>query len=166
MPTWATLIGLSYQDRPVIGVMHQPFVGETFFANPRGAWVDYRGRLTELRTRPPRPARDWTLTTTAPELYRTAQERAVLARLTSSVRFTRYGGDAYFFCLLAAGHIDVAIDARMQIYDIAPLIPIIVGAGGRVATWDGQGASEGGNVVSAATAQTLEEVLSIIKTAL
>jgi myo-inositol-1(or 4)-monophosphatase len=166
MPTWATLIGLNYQDRPVIGVMNQAYVGETFFANPHGSWVNYRGKLTKLQCRPLRPVGDWTLTTTAPELYRTAEEKAVLARLTSSVRLTRYGGDAYFFCLLAAGHIDVAIDARMQVYDIAPLIPIIAGAGGVSSTWDGKDASQGGNVVSASSSETLEEALSIIKSAL
>ena len=50
----------------------------------------------------------------------------------------RYGGDAYFFSLVAAGHLDLAMDAGLQIYDIAALIPIITGAGGVVSTWDGK----------------------------
>jgi histidinol phosphatase-like enzyme (inositol monophosphatase family) len=166
MPTWATLIGLNFLGKPVIGLMNQPFVGETFFANPQGSWVSNRGKLAKLQCRSHRPVQDWTLTTTAPELYRTAQEKAVLARMTSSVRLTRYGGDAYFFCLLAAGHIDVAMDARMQIYDIAPLIPIISGAGGEVATWEGEDPSEGGNIVAASSEETLSEALSLIKATL
>lgn len=165
MPTWATLIGLNYQDKPVIGLMNQPYVEETFFANPHGSWVNYRGKLTKLQCRQPRPAPEWTLTTTAPELYRTVEEKWVLARMTSTARSTRYGGDAYFFCMLAAGHIDVAMDARMQIYDIAPLIPIISGAGGHSSTWDGTDASRGGNVVSASSLETLHEALAIIKAA-
>ncbi len=40
MPTWATLIGLTYEDKPMVGVMNQPFVGETFHGQippmPRG----------------------------------------------------------------------------------------------------------------------------------
>jgi myo-inositol-1(or 4)-monophosphatase len=165
MPTWATLIGLNFQGKPAIGLMNQPFVGETFFANPQGSWVNYKEKQLKLQCRPPRSPADWTLTTTAPELYRTAQEKAVLARMTSSVKLTRYGGDAYFFCLLAAGHVDVAMDARMQIYDIAPLIPIISGAGGCVSTWDGRDASAGGNVVSANSPETLKEALSMIEAA-
>ena len=32
MPTWGTLIGLNQNDRPVLGMMEQPFTGERCFA--------------------------------------------------------------------------------------------------------------------------------------
>jgi myo-inositol-1(or 4)-monophosphatase len=162
MPTWATLIGLSLDGVPRIGVMAQPFVGETFFGNATGAWVDYRGAERTIRVRTGRRIADATLTTTAPELYRTPQEKSVLQRLTAATRMTRYGGDAYFFCLLAAGHIDLAMDARMAAYDIAPLIPIIEGAGGHVCTWERGDAAQGGNVIAAASRDLLEEALAVI----
>ena len=71
--------------------------------------------------------------------------------MRNKVKVTRYGGDAYFFSLLAAGHLDVAMDAGLQIYDIAALIPIIRGAGGIVESWDDRDVSLGGNVLAAAT---------------
>src|SRR4051794_26345288 len=162
MPTWSTLIGLTLEGEPRLGLMHQPFVGETFFANPAGAWARYRGETTKLAVRPPRSLSEASLTTTAPELYRTPAERAALERMTKAARLTRYGGDAYFFCLLAAGQIDVAMDARLEVYDIAPLIPIIRGAGGVVSTWSGGDPSEGGNVVAASSRRLLDEALRLL----
>lgn len=162
MPTWATLIGLNVDGRPSLGVMHQPFVGETFYGNPEGAWSRYRGKAARLAVRPPRPLAEAILTTTAPELYRSDAEKAVLARMTSATRLTRYGGDAYFFCLMAAGQVDIAMDARMETYDIAPLMPIIAGAGGVVSTWTRGDSSKGGNVVAASSRPLLDEALGVI----
>jgi histidinol-phosphatase len=162
MPTWATLIGLNYENKPSIGIMHQPFVGETFYGNPSGAWSRYRGGAAKLAVRIPRPLSEATLTTTAPELYRDEADKAVLSRLSSATRLTRYGGDAYFFCLLAAGQVDIAMDPRMEIYDIAPLIPIIEGAGGVVATWTGGDASKGGNIISASSRKLLDQAIGVI----
>lgn len=162
MPTWATLIGLNFEDRPMVGVMNQPFVGETFYGNPEGAWSVHRGTTRKLKVRAARPLAQSTFTTTAPELYRSDAEKGVLKRLTAATRLTRYGGDAYFFCVLAAGQTDLAIDAHMEPYDIAPLIPIIEGAGGIVTTWERQPAAKGGNVIAASSAALYEEALALI----
>ena len=37
MPTWATLIGLNFEDRPMVGLMNQPVVGDMFYGSPEGA---------------------------------------------------------------------------------------------------------------------------------
>lgn len=103
------------------------------------------------------------MTTTAPELYRSDFEKGVLARMTKAARLTRYGGDAYFFCVMAAGQVDIAMDAQMEAYDIAPLIPIIRGAGGVVCTWDRGDPSRGGNIIAASCESVLKEALSVIR---
>lgn len=162
MPTWATLIGLNFEGKPKVGVMNQPFVGETFYGNPDGAWSRHGGALRKLATRPARPLAQATFTTTAPELYRSDAEKEVLRRMTQAARLTRYGGDAYFFCVLAAGQTDLAFDARMEPYDIAPLIPIIEGAGGIVTTWEKGDPAQGGNVIAASSAALHDEALALI----
>ncbi len=162
MPTWTTLIGLSLEGVPKLGMMNQPYVGECFFGNPSGAWCDYRGAKKKLAVKPRRALAEAIFSTTAPELYRTEGEKRILAALSKATRLTRYSGDAYFFSLMAAGQIDIAIDARMQPYDIAPLIPIIEGAGGCVSTWSGSPAANGGDVASASHPELLDEVLDLI----
>ena len=165
MPTWGTLIGLNHEGKPMLGLMSQPWVGEVFYGNPQGAWVNHRNDLRSLRTRAARPLKDCILTTTAPELYRSESEKAVLRDLGAATRMTRYGGDAYFFCAMAAGQIDIAMDARMQAYDIAPLMPIIAGAGGVVCTWDRGDAAAGGDVISAGSQEVMAAALAVIDTA-
>jgi histidinol phosphatase-like enzyme (inositol monophosphatase family) len=163
MPTWATLVGLNFEDRPVVGVMNQPFVGETFYGNPEGAWSLHQGMSRKLKTRAARPLAQAIFTTTAPDLYRSADEKDVLKRLSEATQLTRFGGDAYFFCVLAAGQVDLALDAHMEPYDIAPLMPIIEGAGGIVTTWEREPAAKGGNVIAASSTLLYEEALAVIR---
>lgn len=162
MPTWATLIGLSFEGRPVLGLMNQPFVGDMFYGSPEGAWLDHRGSTHPIRTRSGINLGAAIVGTTAPELYRTERDRAAFERLKHKVQMTRYGGDAYFFALMAAGHLDIAMDANLQAYDISPLLPIVSGAGGVYAEWNGGDAAKGGNVITAGSQALLEEALAIL----
>jgi myo-inositol-1(or 4)-monophosphatase len=162
MPTWATLIGLNYEGRPTVGVMNQPVVGDMYYGSPDGAWNDYRGTIIPIRTRQNVPLADARIGTTAPELYRSARDAAAFQRLKSSVQLVRYGGDAYFFSVMAAGHLDIALDANLQSYDIAPLLPIIRGAGGAAAEWNGGDPALGGNVITAGSQALLDDALAVL----
>ena len=66
------------------------------------------------------------------------------------MRLARYGSDCYAYCMVAAGHADIVVEAGLKPYDIVALIPIIEGAGGRVTDWEGGSAATGGRVVAAA----------------
>jgi histidinol phosphatase-like enzyme (inositol monophosphatase family) len=162
MPTWSTLIGLLREGAPLLGIMSQPFVGERFEAGPHGAYRIGGGIERRLRTRPAESLGAAVLATTCVELYAEAQRRAAFDRLRRAVRFARYGGDAYFYCLLAAGHIDIAIDPGLKPYDIVALIPIIEQAGGVVTTWRGGPATAGGDVLAAASAALHDAALEIL----
>ena len=80
----------------------------------------------------------------------------------ASVRLSRYGCDCYAFAMLAAGHVDCVIESGVQVYDIAPLVPIIEGAGGVVTTWSGGSAAEAGDVVATGDPQLHEIVLKLL----
>jgi myo-inositol-1(or 4)-monophosphatase len=101
--------------------------------------------------------------TTAPELYRSDSDQAAFQRLRSKLQLMRYGGDAYFFAMVAGGHMDIAMDAGLQAYDIMPLIPVIEGAGGCVAEWTGGNPAQGGNILAAGSRQLLDEALAIMQ---
>ena len=162
MPTWATLIGLNYEGRPMLGLMNQPVVGDMFYGNPEGAWHSYRGTVAPIMTRKGVPLARATVGTTAPELYRSEENQRRFQSLRGKAQLTRYGGDAYFFCLMAAGHIDIAMDCGLQIYDIAPLLPIVTGAGGVAAEWTGGDIAKGGNVITAGSQALLDEAMAIM----
>lgn len=162
MPTWATLIGLSYEGRPVLGLMNQPVVGDMFYGSPEGAWHDYRGAVSRIATRQGVPLSRAAIGTTAPELYRSAENQRRFQNLKAKAQLTRYGGDAYFFCMTAAGHLDIAMDCGLQPYDITPLLPIVEGAGGVAAEWTGGDLAQGGNVITAGSRALLEEALEVM----
>jgi myo-inositol-1(or 4)-monophosphatase len=160
MPTWATLVGLYYRGKPLLGVMRQPFVEESFIGNPSGAWLDHRGDRRKLTSSKKTKIADAQVGTTAPQTYRDPQSINGLAALSSRCKSVRYGGDAYFFALVAAGHLDVALDCGVQVYDIAALIPIIEGAGGVVSGWNNPNPHHGGNFVAAGNRDLLDATLA------
>ncbi len=58
--------------------------------------------------------------------------------------------DCYAYALLAAGHVDLVIEAGLNPYDIAAPIAVIEAAGGIVTDWAGGPARGGGRVLAAA----------------
>jgi myo-inositol-1(or 4)-monophosphatase len=163
MPTWTTLIALAFRERPILGIVSQPFVGEMFIGGPYGTWWERGSDRLSLSVKPAAGMASAILTTVAPEIYRSEKQRRVLDQMCSRTRMTRFGGDAYFFVMLAAGFVDIAMDAGLAIYDIAALVPIIEGAGGIVTTWDGGDASSGGDIIAAASAGLHASALAVMK---
>lgn len=145
---WGVLLALFDGEKPVVGVMHQPFTGETFYGTNDRARYRYQGRERTLRTRACGSLQDAVLTTTSPMLFRRPAERAAFDRLERAVKLSKYGGDCYIYAMLAMGHVDLATDCDLNPYDIQALMPIIRGAGGVVTTVEGGDASMGGLVVA------------------
>jgi myo-inositol-1(or 4)-monophosphatase len=148
MPGWGTLIGLLRNGQPCYGMMHQPFTKERFSGD--GGSARYRGPGGEraLRTRPCGGLESAVLYTTTPRLM-PPKERRLFSAIEDQVKLSRYGGDCYAYCMVAAGFIDLVIEANLQPYDIVALIPIIEGAGGVVTTWEGGPAQAGGPIIAA-----------------
>ena len=162
MPIWGTLIGLTHFARPVFGMMHQPFTRERFTGD--GGAARYRGVSGErtLMVRRCATINDATLFTTTPRLMN-EEDRAAFARVEAAVRLSRYGGDCYAYCMLAAGHVDLVIETGLQPHDIVALIPIVTGAGGVVTTWEGEPAAGGGRIVAAGDPRVHRAALALLQ---
>ncbi|MCK7474189.1 MAG: histidinol-phosphatase [Rhodopseudomonas palustris] len=163
MPTWGTLLGLVADGRPVVGVMHQPFTGETWYAAAgRGARLRHGGRELPLSTRRAAVLGDAVLYSTHPSMFRDAALRTRYDGLAARCRLQRWGGDCYAFALVAQGGIDLMVDAQLAPYDILPLVPIIEEAGGVVTDLEGRTPLAGGTVVAAANAALHAEALALL----
>lgn len=160
---WGVLLALFDGERPVLGVMHQPFTNETFFGDNREAWYRQGSQHHRLRTRSCTSLNQAVLTTTSPKLFADPAERSGFDRLEAAVKLSKYGGDCYIYAMLAMGYVDLATDATLQPYDIQALMPIIRGAGGVVTTLDGGDASLGGTVVAAGSQSLLDAALSCMQ---
>ncbi len=161
-PLWGTLIGLSFQECPVIGMMNQPFTGERFWASPNGAFARWGGAETILKTRDCPNLSEAVITTTCPDLFATDADRAQFNELRFQCRMTRYGGDCYNYCLLAMGTVDLIVESGLAPYDIAPLIPLIERSGGVITTWSGESAANGGQIIAAGSKKLHEKALTLL----
>ncbi len=163
MPTWGILLGLVVDDRPLVGIMHQPFTGETWVADPvGGARLLHGGRQRPLRTRDGATLEDAVLYSTHPSMFREPALAERYRQLAARCRLQRWGGDCYAFALVALGCIDLMVDSSLMPYDILPLVPIIEGAGGTVTDLQGATPLAGGTVVAAANPALHAAALEIL----
>jgi histidinol phosphatase-like enzyme (inositol monophosphatase family) len=151
-PTWGVLVAVADESGPIYGLIDQPFIGERFEGGLGRAEVTGPMGRFALRTRAPRELSDAILFSTFPEVG-TPEEGAAFRRLVSNMRLTRYGMDCYAYALIAAGQIDLVVEAGLQTYDVMAPIAVIEAAGGIVTDWDGRPAHQGGRVLAAANAE-------------
>ncbi|MEE9315001.1 MAG: histidinol-phosphatase [Rhizobiaceae bacterium] len=162
LPVWGTLMGLYQDGKPIAGVMDQPFTGERFMAVDGQANLSCRGGESErLSTSAVKSISNATLLTTSPHIMQTAANEAYFMVEQQSQLF-RYGCDCYAYSMLAAGQVDLVIEAELFIYDIAALIPIIEAAGGVVTNWQGGSCANGGQVLAAANAELHEAAMKVL----
>ena len=162
MPAWGTLIALLRAGEPVFGMMNQPFIRERFSGD--GAKAHYRGPAgaRDLRVRACADLAEAVLFTTSP-LLMNAGDRELFGRVEQTVRLSRYGGDCYAYCMLAAGHVDLVIETGLKPYDVLPLVPIIAGAGGVITTWDGGAPNGGGRIIAAGDKRVHAAALEMLR---
>lgn len=163
LPTFGTLLGVLKSGVPAFGAMSQPFTGERYWGGCAGSFYTGPGGPRDLAVSSVSRLQDAVLCSTDANIFPVEDgQRSRFDACRERARIMRFGGDCYNYCLLAAGHVDVVIETMLQPYDIAPLIPIIEGAGGCVTNWVGAPAHGGGQVIAAATPALHAEVLALL----
>jgi inositol-phosphate phosphatase / L-galactose 1-phosphate phosphatase / histidinol-phosphatase len=161
-PIFGTLIALLEDGWPVLGVIDQCISGER--------WVGAAGKETTLngkpvRTRPCRSLADATLASTGPQYFgeHDAEHFMTLAAKTAHKRMV-WGGDCYNYGLLAAGQIDLVVEAGLKLHDFAALVPIIEGSAGIMCDWTGEPlhAKSDGHVIALGDSARLDDVLEAL----
>jgi histidinol phosphatase-like enzyme (inositol monophosphatase family) len=155
LPLWTTLIGLRHQGVPVVGSIGQPYLDEVFIGSPRGSRLLRAGASRPLATRKGTPLGEAIIATTDPEACFNAAERAAWASLRAAVRLARLGCDAYAYAMVAAGTLDLVVEAGLKNWDIDAAIPVIAGAGGKVTNWRGEVVGTHGGQVAIAGDEVL-----------
>ncbi len=142
---WSTLIALAVDDRPVVGVVSLPALGERYEA-ARGLGARLNGEPIRV-SRADRLERsfvvfagmeDWLSGPYAPGVH----------DLVRRARRNRGFGDAWGHCLVARGSADVMIELELATWDFAALEVIVEEAGGRISRFDGSPLAHGGSVLT------------------
>ncbi len=157
---FGTLVALLADGVPVLGVIDQPIAGER--------WLGAAGRPTTLNgapaaTRACARLADAHLATTGPNNLAGASA-AAFARVSAAARDTLWGGDCYNYALAASGHLDLVIEAGLQLYDFAALVPVVEGAGGRMTDWAGAPltATSDGRVIAAGDTALIDQAVALL----
>lgn len=148
-PTWGVLISVADEEGPLFGLIDQPYIGERFEGGFGRAFMQGPQGRFALRVGRARPLEEATVLTTFPEIG-TEAERAAFRRVADRARLVRYGMDCYGYALLAAGQVDLVIEAGLQPYDVQAPIAVVTAAGGLATAWDGTPAHGGGRLLAAA----------------
>ena len=163
VPAWGILLGLRENERCIAGVVHQPYLEETFCGSAGQGWLLRRGERRVLACRREARLADAILYCTHPGMFGNATDLAAFQRVAERCRLMRYGGDCYAYCLLAAGHLDLVIETELKPHDVAALIPIVRGAGGIITTWEGGPPQQGGRIIAAGDARIHEAAMAKLK---
>ncbi|MDO6589220.1 histidinol-phosphatase [Loktanella sp. D2R18] len=164
-PTWGVLISVADENGPLFGLIDQPFIGERFAGGFGVAEVAGPMGTQPLATLPARALSDAILLSTFPEVGTEAEAKA-FHTVAKRAKLTRYGMDCYGYALLAAGQVDLVIEAGLNAYDIQAPIAVIHAAGGIVTDWTGNPVHEGGQVLAAANLEIHAQALAILQEAI
>ena len=138
IPLFGTLIALTHNGAPVLGVIDHPALGERWLG-VAGAPTLHWGRGDEgepVRVRACQALDQALLCTTSPEMF--ARDQLVpYRRVQTAARDTRFGTDCYAYAMVASGQTDLVVEAGMQPYDYLAHAVVVTGAGGVITDWHG-----------------------------
>ncbi|QPC98590.1 inositol monophosphatase family protein [Qipengyuania soli] len=160
-PIFGTLIALLQDGWPVLGVIDQPILGERW-VGAIGEGTTFNGR--PIRTRACGALAGASVATTSPHAFADEEVDAylrVVAKAYPKRPYPVYGGDCYNYALLASGHLDLVMESGLKLHDYAALVPVVEGAGGMMADWQGHPLDAGsdGTVIALGDPARLEDVL-------
>ncbi|MEO0359171.1 MAG: inositol monophosphatase family protein [Pseudomonadota bacterium] len=115
-PTWGTLIAVGPDTGPTVGLIAQPFTDERFTGRPGHAQWTWRGDTRDISVRGTTDLDQALIFSTFPEVG-TPAEAAAFHAVAGQCLLTRYGTDCYAHGLLAAGQIDLVIEAGLALVD-------------------------------------------------
>jgi myo-inositol-1(or 4)-monophosphatase len=127
LPSWTTLIALLDEGRPVVGLIDAPALGERCSAAGGQGLLRASGRDTPLRTSGCVALGQARLSTTDPFILGEAGLEA-FGRLRLGARTIRYGLDGYGYARLAAGTLDLVVEACLKPHDYNALVPVVEAA--------------------------------------
>lgn len=146
VPVWATLIALVENGEVVVGVVSAPALKRRWWAaKGQGAWTG-TSLFTGRRISVSGVARveDASLSYSSLDGWLHADRGSEFLRLQSAFWRTRAYGDFWSYMLVAEGAVDCAMEPELEVYDMAALVAIVVEAGGRFTSLDGQDGPWGG----------------------
>lgn len=163
-PTYGMLLGLLYDEAPVLGIIDIPALDER--------WCGMLGQPTTMNGRPVKTrncvaVEQAVLTVISPDKLE-GDEGPAVDELSRMARLCRYSSDGYSHSLLASGYVDMVVAAGQQPFDYLAVVPVVEGAGGCITDWAGKqlGLDSGGRILVTTTPELHRNALNVLKAAM
>lgn len=145
MISFGTMIALTKNSIPVLGVINQPVMRQFLIGDGNIAKLNTR----KVNIRECNSISEAVLLTTDHLNIEKFQKIEPFEELIRKVKLYRQWGDCYGYLLLASGFADIMIDPIMSYWDVQALIPIINGAGGIITDYQGKNPINGTSIIAA-----------------
>lgn len=155
--TFGTLIALTKNNKPILGVINQPILNEFLIGDNLSAELNG----IKVHVRKCDKLSDGVLLTTDHLNIQKYRDINKFNSLIEKVKLYRNWGDCYGYYLVATGYADIMIDPIMNLWDLTALIPVIKGAGGIITDYNGNDPMKGNSIIAAARG-IHKEVLRIL----
>lgn len=161
-PVFATLIALQVDGHEVAAVVSAPALGSRWDAliEPGQRRATQDGTSIHVSDR---SLAQGQVSFGGLDYFEQAGQYDLVRRLTTATRRQRGFGDFWQHCLVAAGSVEVAVEAAVAPWDLAAVKCLVEAAGGRFTDLAGQRTITGGSAVSS-NAAVHDEVLAMVGT--
>ena len=147
MPTWSNLIGFLINSIPKIGFANFPLLKKYYFSDGKNTFVFFNNKKQKIFSRKNSNLKKTFLVINSINAIKNFKILKFFKKYSFLFKIT--GVDAYNYCLLAEGKIDIIVEAGLKPCDILPLVPIIRNAGGIITNWQGDFDISKGEVIVA-----------------
>jgi myo-inositol-1(or 4)-monophosphatase len=139
---FGTLIALERDDgtgfKPILGALAHPAAGVALIGHASQTRLYAAdGTHRAARVRPCRQLEEATVLATTH--WSTGEQRAggAIENVIRRAKLYRTWGDCFGYFALATAGADVMLDPTLAYWDVAAIVPVVEGAGGRVTSWRG-----------------------------
>ena len=160
-PTWSNLIGLSIQNKSVLGLANFPELNKFYISDKKKSYVVKNNQKSILKSSKENNLKTIKIIGNFHGTLSYEKQKKIIKKFGWSFRLA--GFDALNYCLLAEGKVDAVIEANLKPYDILPLIPIIKNSGAIVTDWKNEPAEKGGNILATSNKKLHNKILKILK---
>jgi histidinol-phosphatase len=157
VPLYSTLVGMTANGIPTIGVIAIPALGElaiaatglgTWYGQPSSNLVaDSPTQLQRVFVSKQSNLSDGLFVVSQSDNFVRRDAMSAYLELEREAYVTRSWGDGYGYLLVATGRAEVMVDPIVNPWDVAAVAPVIVEAGGKFSSWNGEFSIRAGHCV-------------------
>ena len=161
VPTWSNLIGFSFKDKPIFGLVNFPELNRHYINDGNKSYLYKKGKKFILKSSNNHNLNKIKIIGNFHESINSKKQKKIIKKF--KLRFRTTSLDALSYCLLAEGKVDAVLEANLKPHDILPLIPIIENSRAIVTNWNNKSAKNGGNILASSNRKLHNKILKLLK---